>query len=168
MYSRTFVAICREGHGYVSVGLCFDGAFTGNTGAISTFNSGSGVLIETKHSSRCYELHFSLPACQLTSSLWPFNRKYTSATGSLSARKSDEQKSADVFFSIQHEVQAQPEGPHIRNISRIFASSHRRSLSVKIDYSYDPRMTEKRADQLLELVDKGFNLTGVLKVKLIY
>ena len=53
-----------------------------------------------------------------------------------------------------------------RSISRIFTSSHRQSLSVKIDYSYDPHMTEKRADQLLELVDKGFDLTGVSRVKL--
>jgi len=49
-------------------------------------------------------------------------------------------------------------------IPRIFASSHRQSLRLKIDYKRDisgAHMTNERADQLLELVDQGFDLTVI-------
>jgi len=71
----------------LSVGVCFNGAFAGTTGAASTFNSGLGVLIETKHSSRCYDMHFGLPARQLPRLCGSSNGKYTPATGSLSPQE---------------------------------------------------------------------------------
>lgn len=46
------------------------------------------------------------------------------------------------------------------SVSRILASSHKRSLCVKIDNKYDTRgMTNECVDQLLELVNNGFDLT---------